>query len=138
MLWVEVECKPHTEIARNFGFVLPNRTRSPFVPAEAGTQGPSSRTFPSLGPRFRAWALKCPFYSLIAPLARWFIDIAREHVVASTQARQSRLRDDGLDEDGDKLFEHAPGAGPGQAAASTGGESSSSSTSGSSKRMMRR
>src|SRR5215475_14729719 len=89
-------------------------------------------------PRAGAWALKCPFYSLIAPLARWFIDIAREHVVASTQARQSRLRDDGLDEDGDKLFEHAPGAGPGQAAASTGGESSSSSTSGSSKRMMRR
>jgi hypothetical protein len=86
----------------------------------------------------RAYALKCSFHSLIAPLARWFIDVAREQGVASTQARQSRLWDDGLDQDGDKLFEHAPSAGPCQAAASTGGESSSPSTSGSSNRMMSR
>jgi hypothetical protein len=91
-----------------------------------------------LGPRVRALALKCSFHSLIAPLAWWFIDVAHEHGMASTQARQRRLRDDGLDENSDKLCEHAPSAGPCQAAASTGGESSSPSTSGSSKRMMSR
>src|SRR6266478_2961280 len=91
-----------------------------------------------MGPRARAWALKCTFHFLIGPFARWFIDVAGEQGVASTQARRSWLWDDGLDQDGDKLFEHAPSAGPCQAAASTGGESSSPSTSGSSNRMMSR
>ena len=75
---------------------------------------------------------------LIFALARGFMDVAGERSFAPTQARESRLGDDGLEEGDDELFEHAPGAGPGQAAASTGGESSSPSTSGSSKRMMRR
>ena len=104
----------------------------------SGTPMTDRRSRGVLDTRVRASALKCSFHSLIAPLARWFIDVAREQGVASTQACESRLWDNGLDQDGDKLFERAPSAGPCQAAASAGGESSSPSTSGSSNRMMSR
>ena len=66
------------------------------------------------------------------------MQVAGEPGLTLAQAREGRLRDDGLEESGNELLEHAPGAGSGQAAASTGGESSNSSTTGSSKRMMRR
>jgi hypothetical protein len=75
---------------------------------------------------------------LIVPLSWRLMQVAREPGLTSAQAREGWLRDDGLEESGDELLEHAPSAGPGQAAASMGGESSSSSTTGSSKRMMRR
>jgi hypothetical protein len=92
----------------------------------------------SARPRFRASALKCSIHLLIVPSSWRLMQVSSEAGVTSAQAREGWLRDDGLEESGNELLEHAPSAGPGQAAASTGGESSSSSTTGSSKRIMRR
>jgi hypothetical protein len=64
--------------------------------------------------------------------------MSSEARLTSPQAIDRRLREDGLEEDGDELVEETPGCGSGQAAAAKRGESSNSSMSGSSRRMMRR
>jgi hypothetical protein len=52
------------------------------------------------------------------------------------QARERRLRNDGLNERSRQLLKYAPGARPGQATRAQRGESSSASTSGSSNRII--
>ena len=73
---------------------------------------------------------------MIGASPRRFVEMAGERGFATPQERKCRGGKDSLEKAGDELPEHAPGAGPGQAAASAGGESSSSSTDGSSKRII--
>jgi hypothetical protein len=61
-----------------------------------------------------------------------------ESEAGSAQTCDRGLGNDGLEQGGDELTEHAPCARPCQAASAKRGESSSSSTSGSSRRMISR